>query len=169
MEDEEARACRVAIVSVLVSTFCILAAVVALPILYAYTLQLQSFVQYEGEFCRSKTRDLWISALASPLRGNRKSRSVVETSTTPNGEKTPEGKVWHFGRLVPGPKPLVQQPQQTFPQFKQSNSRRAGRIIQPDTAIIYDTDYGLANGRAYDDYQGFFPFPPSFKTRIVET
>ncbi|KRX84074.1 Cuticle collagen 6, partial [Trichinella pseudospiralis] len=51
---------KVAFIGVVVSTVAVIASVVTLPLIYNYIQSLQSHLLNELDFCKSRSRDMWL-------------------------------------------------------------------------------------------------------------
>lgn len=51
---------RVAFFAIVVSTAAVIASIVTLPMLYSYVQNFQSHLIVETEFCKSRSKDMWI-------------------------------------------------------------------------------------------------------------
>lgn len=61
MEDDQYRHMRrVAFLAVVVSTVAVMASVITLPLVYNYIQALQSHMASELDFCKTRTRDMWV-------------------------------------------------------------------------------------------------------------
>lgn len=85
MESDEHRRMRcVAFFAVVVSTVAIMASVITLPLVYNYVQNLQSHMMNELDFCKSRSRDMWVEIFALQSK-----KSV-----------TRERREWLFGQWV---------------------------------------------------------------------
>ena len=62
--EELRRMRRVAFLAVVVSTVAVVASVVSLPMVYNYVQGLQSHMMSEVDFCKSRSRDMWVEMYA---------------------------------------------------------------------------------------------------------
>jgi hypothetical protein len=82
MEVTKKRSLRpVAFCAVAFSTVSVLACVITLPLVYNYVQSVQSFMQNEVDFCKSRSRDMWkemvqLQAFSGPT--TRKARQTYE-------------------------------------------------------------------------------------------
>ena len=75
---------RVAFVAVVVSTVAVIASVITLPMVYGYVQGLQSHMMAETDYCKSRSRDLWME--------------VSTLSATPQATPIRERRGWLFGQ-----------------------------------------------------------------------
>ncbi|KIH50660.1 nematode cuticle collagen domain protein, partial [Ancylostoma duodenale] len=62
---ESERLRRTTFIAVLISTTAVLSSVITLPLVYNYIQAMQTHMSNELDFCRAKTRDLWVDVFAA--------------------------------------------------------------------------------------------------------
>uniref|UniRef100_A0A915DM56 Nematode cuticle collagen N-terminal domain-containing protein n=1 Tax=Ditylenchus dipsaci TaxID=166011 RepID=A0A915DM56_9BILA len=65
--DQHRQMRRIAFVAVVVSTVAVIASVVTLPMLYNYVQSFQSHLQVETDYCKARSRDMWLEMTALQL------------------------------------------------------------------------------------------------------
>lgn len=58
--DEQRQMRRVAFFAIVVSTAAVIASIVTLPMLYSYVQNFQSHLIVETEFCKARSKDMWL-------------------------------------------------------------------------------------------------------------
>lgn len=77
---------RIAFVAVVVSTVAVIASVVTLPMLYNYVQSFQSHLMVETDYCKTRSRDMWLEMTALQI-GKGQSQRIK--------------RGWLFGQWVP--------------------------------------------------------------------
>lgn len=62
--DEHRQMRRIAFIAVVVSTVAVIATVVTLPMLYNYVQSFQSHLMVETDYCKARSRDMWLEMTA---------------------------------------------------------------------------------------------------------
>lgn len=108
---------RVAFSAVLVSTSAVIASVITLPIVYNYVQTLQSHMMSELDFCKSRSRDMWVEifSIQSSKQVSRERREWlfgqwVQSVGSINGAGNAGGRygVGGYGPTAPTILPAVQ-------------------------------------------------------------
>lgn len=84
--DEHRQMRRIAFVAVVVSTVAVIASVVTLPMLYNYVQSFQSHLMVETDYCKARSRDMWLEMTALQIGKGHANRIK---------------RGWFFGQLVP--------------------------------------------------------------------
>uniref|UniRef100_A0A914UWE9 Nematode cuticle collagen N-terminal domain-containing protein n=1 Tax=Plectus sambesii TaxID=2011161 RepID=A0A914UWE9_9BILA len=86
--DEHRYMRKVAFCAVVVSTVAVMSSVVTLPMVYSYVQSLQSHMMAEVDFCKSRSRDMWVQVFALQSSQPEETASRVRRS-------------WLFGQWIP--------------------------------------------------------------------
>uniref|UniRef100_A0A0K0EXD8 Col_cuticle_N domain-containing protein n=1 Tax=Strongyloides venezuelensis TaxID=75913 RepID=A0A0K0EXD8_STRVS len=84
--DQHRQMRRIAFVAIAVSTVAVMASVVTLPMLYNYVQSLQSHLMVETDFCKAKSRDMWLEMTALQIG---------------KGQQNRIKRGWLFGQWIP--------------------------------------------------------------------
>ncbi|PAV72196.1 hypothetical protein WR25_00027 [Diploscapter pachys] len=84
--DEQQQMRRVAFVAVVVSTAAVIASVVTLPMLYSYVQSFQSHLMVETDYCKARSRDMWLEMTALQA-----GKGIVHR----------QKRAWLFGQWIP--------------------------------------------------------------------
>lgn len=84
--DEHRQMRRIAFVAVVVSTVAVIASVVTLPMLYNYIQSFQSHLIIETDYCKTRSRDMWLEMTALQIGKGHANRIK---------------RGWFFGQWVP--------------------------------------------------------------------
>ncbi|KAK0395033.1 hypothetical protein QR680_001077 [Steinernema hermaphroditum] len=88
--DEHRQMRRIAFVAIVVSTAAVIASVVTLPMLYNYVQSFQSHLMVETDYCKARSRDMWLEMTALQVgkgQGHRIKRGWLFGQWIPEGGK----------------------------------------------------------------------------------
>ncbi|KIH44011.1 nematode cuticle collagen domain protein, partial [Ancylostoma duodenale] len=92
---ESERLRRTTFIAVLISTTAVLSSVITLPLVYNYIQAMQTHMSNELDFCRAKTRDLWVDVFAA-----QDSLNIHRVQSQSERAESRVRREWSFGRWI---------------------------------------------------------------------
>ncbi|CAD6185321.1 unnamed protein product [Caenorhabditis auriculariae] len=148
---------KIAFASVVLSTCIVFCSVVTLPLLYNYAQSLQTHVTDEIDFCRTKSRDLWVEVISvEAALGNQRrtirsdARAKREWSFGQWSEKSQKDSNQGYGTYPPAPS--VAPP--AIPPYGDSYKTAAVEEYQPSCCTCQQGAVGAAGPPGDDGVDG---------------